>query len=316
MSLNLMLDIVSGLNSKWQHALADELCALWGCTDAVYIRASSNVIFRCKYNDKTFYLRFNKGKEQQWHNEIELLIHLHHHDIPCVKPIRSLAGRFVESYDGYCAVMFEALEGIQKETSDLSNEELFTWGKALGLLHKATAEAPISHQYRHYTELLDEYEIYVTKPEMLAELRELLQKIQSLPQGRHYGIIHADLEQDNLYWKDNDIPSSLDYDDSCRMWYAADLAFALRDLYQEDNTEDKLILFRKGYSSVSLQAIDLYDWIPSFLRLHDFMQYIRIKKAMDIPPYREIPDWMAKLIKHLTDNFLTKIEHHNMYKYY
>lgn len=81
MSLNLMLDIVSGLNSKWQHTLADELCALWGCTDAVYIRASSNVIFRCKYNDKTFYLRFNKGKEQQWHNEIELLIHLHHHNM-------------------------------------------------------------------------------------------------------------------------------------------------------------------------------------------------------------------------------------------
>ncbi len=316
MSLDLMLQIVSGINSKWQHPLADELCSLWGMDNAVYIRASSNVIFRCQKGEARYYLRFNQGKEKQWNNEIEILLYLYRNDYPCVKPVRSLSGKFVESYNGYSVAMFEALKGQQKETENLTLDDFHAWGKALGQLHKLTATYPMAHLIKPWNEAISEFDKYLLKPEMIDEMDALIQWANSLPHGKSYGVIHADFEQDNLFWTDLEIPSSLDYDDCIQMWYAADIAFALRDLYKEDNVMERLQAFRMGYESTSQLAIDMFEMIPKFLRLHDFMQYIRIKKAMDIHLYAEKPEWMINLEKVLVNEYLKKIEQHNLYKHY
>jgi Ser/Thr protein kinase RdoA (MazF antagonist) len=316
MSLDLMLQIVNGLDSKWQHPLADEFCALWGMDSAVYIRASANVIFRCQKGEFTYFLRFNSEDDKQWQQEIELLLYLRKHDYPCVHPIRSQSGKFIEYKDGCCAVMFNALPGEQKATETLTLQEYRKWGIALGKLHMLTVDYPAANLIKPWSAAFVDYEKYLTKPEMIAELEELLHWANSLPHGKGYGVIHADFEQDNLFWDGFDFPASLDYEDCIQMWYAADIAFALRDLYKEDDIDERLQAFKHGYKSVSEQAIDLFDKLPAFLRLHDFMQYISIKQALDIPAYIKKPEWMENLERKLMTEFLLKIEQHSMYKHY
>ena len=46
----------------------------------------------------------------------------------------------------------------------------------------------------------------------------------------NYGVIHFDFELDNLIW-DGDNVQIIDFESSMEHWYAADIAFALRDLF-------------------------------------------------------------------------------------
>jgi len=47
----------------------------------------------------------------------------------------------------------------------------------------------------------------------------------------NFGLIHFDFELDNLCWEDALI-QMLDFDDCAYHWYAADITYALRDLFQ------------------------------------------------------------------------------------
>jgi Ser/Thr protein kinase RdoA (MazF antagonist) len=60
--------------------------------------------------------------------------------------------------------------------------------------------------------------------------RALRSRLQRLPRDRDsYGLVHGDYELDNLAWLDG-APTAFDWDEAERSWFAADVAYAVRDL--------------------------------------------------------------------------------------
>jgi len=74
----------------------------------------------------------------------------------------------------------------------------------------------------------------VIHPDETAVRRELGQialSLGALPASpATSGLIHFDFELDNLVWRGEAV-GILDFDDCAHYWYAADIAFALRDLF-------------------------------------------------------------------------------------
>ena len=101
-----------------------------------------------------------------------------------------------------------------------------------------------------------------------AEYRYFVDWLDTLPTTPEtYGMIHGDFELDNLIWR-NDSAAVLDFDDSAFMWYAADVAFAVRDLFTKDMDLDdqRFQAFVAGYRESRPLSDESLSQTPPFLR--------------------------------------------------
>ncbi len=120
---------------------------------------------------------------------------------------------------------------------------------------------------------------------------------------RNFGLIHYDFELDNLVW-DGEQPGIIDFDDCAWYWFAADIAYALRDLFDDsankvDLQQESFRHFISGYRRVrSIDEAEL-QLIPLFLRVHHLFAYARLHRALTPPdPTGELP-WMPDLRRKL-----------------
>jgi Ser/Thr protein kinase RdoA (MazF antagonist) len=132
----------------------------------------------------------------------------------------------------------------------------------------------------------------------------LADRIAELPRdGFRFGIVHGDFELDNLAW-DGDRATAFDFDEAACSWYAADVAYALRDLTGPDGLpaaehRQRSDEFIAGYRSVRpLEAADLAN-LRLFAGAHAACSLVRIDTALDHPGDDE-PEWMADLRAKLT----------------
>jgi Ser/Thr protein kinase RdoA (MazF antagonist) len=111
-----------------------------------------------------------------------------------------------------------------------------------------------------------------------------------------YGLIHFDFELDNLVWREGGI-GILDFDDSARYWYVADIAFALRDLFSDGaNLNDPSFRgFIDGYASQCALDEAAMEQVPLFLRLSRLIQYARMSRSLDLAVGGNYPDWLVSL---------------------
>jgi Ser/Thr protein kinase RdoA (MazF antagonist) len=120
---------------------------------------------------------------------------------------------------------------------------------------------------------------------------------ESLPTGPdHFGLIHYDFELDNLCWHEQDI-GILDFDDASHNWYAADIAYALRDLFEGgvDFNDHRFREFVTGYAQQHPVDEHLLEQTPMFLRLHSMHVFGRLSRALDLPAGAAIPPWLQRL---------------------
>ena len=117
-----------------------------------------------------------------------------------------------------------------------------------------------------------------------------------------YGLIHFDFELDNLIWQGRTV-QMLDFDDCSRGWYAADIAFALRDHFDAggDLHATGMRAFLGGYAAHTPLADEQIAQIPLFLRLVRLIQFARIIRALNITKDSGQPDWLSGLIDKLKD---------------
>jgi len=129
------------------------------------------------------------------------------------------------------------------------------------------------------------------------ELDEITSSLTELPAtSENYGLVHSDFELDNLVWQ-GESAGVLDVDDCSRMWFAADTAFALGDLFEDHpNLDDERFLgFVEGYSACRPLDHDSLSRLPLFVRFDNLLEYARLVRTVDLEIGPEHPEWLHAL---------------------
>ena len=113
----------------------------------------------------------------------------------------------------------------------------------------------------------------------------------------NYGLIHGDFELDNLFWQDDTI-AMLDFDDCSYYWYVADVAFALRDLFETgvDLSNPSFRTFIRGYSEHYSLDEELISYLPTCMRLANLITYAKLVRAMDLANDQDYPEVYTSLL--------------------
>lgn len=174
-------------------------------------------------------------------------------------------------------------------------------------MHKIIKEIPNSYQIKRktHTELFEELVIqYPLNDEIEYQEMERIKKwLSSLPMSKeNYGIIHYDFELDNLIWNDDGM-FIIDFDDTIYSWFVADIAYALRDIFNEgekiDTCDKRFLKFIHGYREMTQLSEEQIKQVPFFYKFYNFISYKKIEKSIDLEINGENPEWMNNLIKKL-----------------
>lgn len=315
MKLSLMRDVFNTVNSDWDCELARELITSWK-HDTNWVkmkRASANFIGKTKDSENNYIIRFNHNSERQFESiesELEILKYLKTKDLKIPDLIPSNNNSYIEAsetgYGKFYTSVFELIPGKHYDIEDLTDQDFIKWGYTLGELHKAFKELPKSIKRKtheaYFEELVNDRSPINTKEnEEVKYLREWVSSLQKNPDN--YGLIHYDFELDNTIWNDEGL-YLIDFDDSIFSWFVADIAYALRDLFNDGcnfNKSDKRFLnFIKGYRELNDLSEQDLELIPNFYRLHHYISYKKLQKSVNLTISDENPDWMNNLIKKLT----------------
>src|SRR6056297_1518203 len=313
MKLTTMKKLVDTLTKEWESPIADQILEKWNHDpdSLFYVRSSANFVFKFKENGQLRYLRFNSTSERsrkETENEMEILCFLNEKTPNIVKPILSKNNRYVEivktEIDDYIAVVFDGYGGKMYEVEDLSEDQFYTWGKTLGKLHGVMDQIPqeLVKKRKTWQDHLDfvKDHIPVSEKVLLKEIEAIRKWAQSSNAKR--GLIHYDFELDNLHWYSDTI-KIFDFDDSSVYWYGADIAYALRDLFNgkidTDNPHYKR--FMAGYESEFEVDENLDQDLHMFMKLHQLYSYPRILRSLDYKTNDEAPNWIKGLTEKLTN---------------
>ena len=316
MKLSTMQALTDTVNDKQESAIADQILSYWEHDKgtAKYFRASANFQFVFQKAGERYFLRFNHSTERSTdriHAEVDYINYLSSKGLIIAKPIPSLTGHFVESVPTslgvFHAVVFEELAGTQfEEIEELTPEIFKRWGKSLGELHRATKgyKAAVRPTWKDHLTMISEY-LPTTEQTAHLALRKLQEQLARLSINENiYGLIHFDFELDNIVWN-TDKTGIIDFDDSAFYWFVADIAFALRDLY--DDSVKKVELqnesfqnFIDGYRQVKEITQEDLELIPMFLRLHNLITFAKLHRALGIHEIQGEPVWLEELRKKMS----------------
>ena len=310
MKLSLMDALVHTLTETHQSSIADQILTAWAHDSGSvrYFRASANFLFVFRQNTQPCFLRFVHASQRSVEAieaELAFLHYLEAHGIRVALPIQSLSGRYVESMETPLgvvhAVVFAALSGEPFETDDLSFEQFRAWGQALGKLHLAAQGYAQAHR-----PTIDDHLALVDQllPPHEWAARRLLTRLQPqiavLPRREQtFGLIHYDFELDNLLWDDHDL-GIVDFDDCAYYWFVADIAFALRDLFDDqseniDLEDERCQAFFRGYRTMRPLSPNELLQLPLFLQIHHLVSFVKLLHASDIESKPETPEWVTTL---------------------
>lgn len=297
--------IIDRIVGRWPHDAGS----------ARFFRSSANFLARFQQNGRPYFLRFADSTERdraQIEAELDLVRWLGEHGFVVSMPELSVGGAFVESVEvgdrTFHAVVFAGLTGAQFDSDELDDAGFRRWGQALGSLHMALKAYPnsTSANRRTWRDDLDfiERAIPPDAVEVWTELRSLQAELDALPTDPDLmGLIHFDFELDNLVWS-NDSVEMLDFDDCAMYWYSADIAFALRDLFDAGRSQNdpSVRAFLDGYTVRTALDERMATVIPIFSRMSRLLTYARIVRSLDIDPGQDYPDWLTGLATRLRDH--------------
>jgi Ser/Thr protein kinase RdoA (MazF antagonist) len=310
MKLSVMRSLMATVDQSWQSPLADDILAHWphDPPGAWLLRASSNFVFGFKQAGKPYVLRFVHARQRSpaaLQAEVDFLRYLSSRGVRANQPVPALSGESVVSLDtpiGPChAIVFEAFDGEQFETGDFDQPRLFAWGKAAGELHNACQGFPGAGRPSWQGQLAS---ANAWLPAQDTRARQALDRLSGqlaqLPVSeQNFGLIHFDLEADNLIWQGL-LPGMIDFDDCARNWFAADIAFALRDLFDDranrvDLKDARFEVFMRGYRSIRKFEEEELAQIPLFLRFSNYLKYAGLLPVIGEESQPGEPDWLARL---------------------
>lgn len=327
MRLSTMWRVDSTIRDDGSSPVAERILEGWAHDSGSvrFFRSSANFLYVFQREGEHHFLRFADSSERSREAveaDVDLLGWLADAGIDVALPVPSRLGNLVETvgtdWGEFHAVVFPAMAGEQFEISDLDDSGFRRWGAALGELHAAMKEYPGSglvapSSWRNHLEFARR-SLSQDAQALRDEQEEIMSSLADLPTNPEtYGLIHFDFELDNLIWRDESI-GVLDVDDCSNLWYAADIAFALGDLFEEetDVSGERFRAFVQGYSEHHPLDEDLSSRVPLFLRLGGLVRYARLVRATDLAVGPEHPDWLRALSQKLHDRmaeYRMSVEH-------
>ena len=225
--------------------------------------------------------------------EVEWIVDLEKRGLPVPKVVPSIHGQLVETISSsggyYSVVCYEKLLG-----EELWNDNLFRqWGSLIGKLHSASSNfvptIPRSHWYES-----DFLNVGAYIPTEFGGIRtnaeRVIKEIKELPQNVFkYGLIHADVYQDNFIWREG-VVQLFDFDNCEYGYLVSDLAIALYAALWRLPQEGNAFTFSKrflrtlldGYLEENFLSPTELDALPLFLRLREILIYTVGRKKLDL----------------------------------
>lgn len=282
MKLSTMLKVDSTVDTQWRSRIAECILSYWEHDpgSAQFFRSSTNFVYVCSIGGERSFLRFAESAERtgaEIEAELALLGFLDSLGMRVTTPVASKAGRCVETVETdlgtFHAVVFAQLQGAQVDIEELSTAQFEIWGATLGKLHARmhlyqdprVSARPTCRDHLNMARI----SLPKDEPRVQAECDHLTSFVSALPVTEtNYGLIHGDFELDNLFWQDETI-AMLDFDDCSYSWYVADVAFALRDLFETgvDLSHPSFRTFIGGYSQHYCLDEELISHLPTWMRL-------------------------------------------------
>lgn len=287
-----------------------------------YFRISSNAIYPFCHKEQVCFLRLAPMDEKLEKNiggEMEFIEYLEQHNYPALKPIPTHCGENVIMLDTkwgkYYACAFDRVAGTQINSTDMSNEIMYAYGKALGKLHALSSiYKPATKKWTHneVLEWIEEVLIEYNAPSyVLRELKEVKRQLASLlQQANNYGLVHYDFEMDNVFY-DEKTKSCwvIDFDDGMYHWYALDVEQVLFSFKEElDDTILKSAenAFMEGYKSEYYYSEEMKKSRPLMRRFINLYSYARLIRCVE-EKFPNEPDWLTELRNKL-DNCIEEFE--------
>lgn len=308
MKLSTMQRVSATLNERGESPVADAIAARWGATPgrARFFRASANFLFQLERADGPHMLRFVHASQRTpdaIRAELAFLDHLWAQGLHVNRAIPSAAGQRVESVETGAgtvhAVLFERLAGEQLDLAELTPEMVTRWGRTLGELHVASVgfHAPARPAWSDHLAHIDA-RLPAAEGAARTVLAHVGERLARLPvRDDTFDLIHFDFELDNVLWDQGRI-GAVDFDDCARYWFAADIAFALRDLFDDDASRvdlqhETVQRFVAGYRSARpIDSAQLAN-LPTFLALHHLLTFVKLQRTLESAP--EQPAWLVAL---------------------
>lgn len=311
MRLSTMWSVDATIDAEGRSPVADRILERWEYDrdSSRFFRSCANFVYSLRRGGGACFLRFAAGTEREWQAieaEVELVGWLRREGLGVPEVLPSRVGDGVETVEtdsgAYHAVVMSGLAGEQREIEELDTAGFRSWGAALGELHAALARAPRSlatarPSWREHLAPVRHHLPPDATP-VRTELESVEAALGALPRERDaYGAIHGDFELDNLFWSDGVVSGIVDLDDCSRGWYAADVAFALRDLWAVSPVPEhpSFRAFISGYGERFAMDQALLLQLPLFGRLSDLVTYGRIARALDLPRDPAHPEWVLSL---------------------
>jgi Ser/Thr protein kinase RdoA (MazF antagonist) len=310
--LTLMKEWFDRVDVEGRSPIAELIAAPWfaGDTDAV-VRcgpASSNIVCRVTAHSQTYYLRCNHESERTGDDyavEMAFVEHLAAQGMRVARPVASQTGTLVEHVPTplgiFHAVLLVAAAGTARELTEIDEPSLQMWGGTMASLHAAAeGYAGSGHPDWQQHLLFAKDLIPVTAEAAHRELAVIASALSALPMDATcFGLIHFDLEVDNMRWQDG-MPTVFDFDDCAHYWFAADVAYALRDLYHDrieriDLTDPCLRAFVAGYRAVRPLPMHDLQLLPLFMRADNLYWFARLHRSIAAGGVPGEPSWTTDL---------------------
>ena len=283
-----------------------------------YFRVSSNAIYPFKANGEVHFLRFAPKTEKRKDDvlaELDFIHYLRSHDYPALEPVKSKENRELidaeTPWGKYLATVFKRVKGEQLSDTNLNDDIIYRYGKALGRLHQLSSSySPDTNKRWSYEDALqwitNTLEKHPNETLALQEAKILNEFLSNLTQDKHnYGLVHYDFECDNVFFdEESQSCNVIDFDDAMYHWYVIDIEQALDSIKEHiapEKYQQKKQCFIDGYNTEYSISSEMLNHRPVFRRFANLYGYTRILRSMEVT-WKNEPEWMEKLRKLLAQS--------------
>lgn len=258
-----------------------------------FFRISSNAVYPFGFEGKLFFLRLSPVAEKDENNilcELEFLQFLSSKGLNVNLPVSSEKGKLLEKItfenEDWYACVLEGVLGKRTDDIRLGEQQLFLFGKTLGLLHSYSSQFKPEKPCKSAEDMLTEIEEEIADEEkdILEAFAKLKAEIAALPKtSQTFGVIHGDFQTDNLFYdKKTDKLSIIDFEDLHTNFFAYDVAVSLFELISESKTflSAKKIqkAFLRGYSESC--EVPSPEQLSLLYRFSLFYKYATLEKVL------------------------------------
>lgn len=273
-------------------------------------RISSNAIYPFCQSGKVCFLRLAPYEEKMEKNvlgEMEFIDYLLECGYPALKPVKTKTDEVClilnTRWGRYYATAFNKVRGVPIEDTDMSNEIMFEYGKALGRLHCLSSKFAPKVKKWTYAEVLDwvasvlsEYNAPNCVVSESAAIKSELNELSAADDN--YGLVHYDFEPDNVFYDaEKKSCSVIDFDDGMYHWYILDIEQVFDSLEEELNGEKLQMAkneFIRGYKEEHCYTQEMDELRPLMRRFINLYGYARLIRCVAEKPIDE-PGWLLEL---------------------